>query len=156
MASIKEMKEALKTKFSEFIDSQEPVKVELEETKVELESVLEDGEYELADGRMIIIEGGNVTEVRPAPEAEETEATEEDLEKDVKEEDEDKQKLKSQEKEDVQLAAIKALEAKIEKLSEAKPLNNAPAKKAPKEFIEITSNMTYLQRVEAGIANSTN
>jgi hypothetical protein len=127
-----------------------------EKKDVKLESVLEDGEYELADGRMIIIEGGNVTEVRPAPEAEETEAEAEDLGKHEDEEEEDKQKLAAQTKEDLQLKAIEELKAEVVKLSLAKPLNNAPAKKAPKELIEITSSMTYLQRVQAGIANNTN
>ena len=158
-------KKSLVEKFTAWLNAEDSTKVELadeptvdEPTEEKLESVLEDGTYELADGRSIVIDGGNVTEVLPA--AEEEAPAEEEMAKEETEKAEES-KLSEELPEDpkaVELAkqkeVIEALELKLAKLEEAKPLSNAPQKKAPKQLIELNSNMSYAERVAANIHNN--
>lgn len=145
----------LGAKFTEWLESTEP-KVELaaevkteEPTEVALESVLEDGTYELSDGRSIVIEGGNVTELLPAveEETEEPAMEEEELKADAKKAEEAKLSAHTKEVED--------LKAEIVELNKATPLTAAPAKRTPKERINLNADMSFTERLAANHYNNT-
>lgn len=144
---LSEVKEEVKTELAEVPAKEDAAPVE----EVKAESVLEDGEYELADGRMLVIEGGNVTDVKEAdpqeeaPSASEAPAAEAEMSA-------EKSELSSMVEE------IKNLKGQLEKLSAApkevtEPISAAP-KKAEKSRIELSANMSYKQRVLAQTFNN--
>lgn len=137
------------------------------ETKeaVDMASVLEDGDYELADGRTIVISGGDVTEVIPAPEAEEEAPAEEEAKAETPELEketatEEKAELKEESKEDGKLtealSEVEKLKAEVAKLSEAKPLTAAPKKSATKQPFVADPTKTFEQNIVESIAHMKN
>ena len=123
-------------------------------TEVKFESELLEGSYTLDTGATFDIDAeGNVVNLVEPEEA--PEATEEELaEAKAKADKEEEAKLAEETKLSEQAKELEDLKAKVIELSEAKPLGTAPQKKAEKILLQITPDMTYKERVLAGIINN--